>query len=102
KKSLVWMPSIQFIINGPIQSGGRLRVEYSYPGKPNWLWCEPFTKPLNAGQWISTECDGRYDESLGSHYTGPVNFTVSMFNELAGTKDTIFKGTFNVDKAKPN
>jgi len=102
KKTLVWMPEIKFIINGPVKSGDRLRVEYSYPGKPNWLWCEPYTEPLNPNQWLSTECDGRFDESLGTNYTGPVNFTIGMFNELAGTKSTVFKGTFNVEKAKPN
>lgn len=102
-KTLVWLPEIKFIINGPVKSGDRLRVEYGYPGKPNWLWCEPYTEQLEADHWLSTECDGRsFSESLGSQYTGPVNFTIGMFNELAGTKSTVFKGTFNVEKAKPN
>ena len=101
KSSVIWLPDMKFVVNGPVASGDRLRVDYNFPGIKNPIWCEPYTKPLNADQWLSTECDARsYDVGLGSTYTGPVNFTVKMFNELAGTDRTIFTGTFNVKKAK--
>jgi len=101
KSSIVWLPDMKFVINGPVASGDRLRVEYDYPGMKTPIWCEPYTKPLNADGWLSTECDGRsYDVGLGTTYTGPVKFTIKTFNELAGTNKTILSGTFNVKKGK--
>lgn len=101
KTSVIWLPDMKFEINGPVASGDRLRVEYDFPGKKNPIWCEPYTKPLSADQWLSTECNARsYDVGLGTTYTGPVSFTIKMFNELAGTNKTIFSGSFNVKKAK--
>jgi hypothetical protein len=97
-----WLPKIDFYVNGPVESGARLRVEFAYPGKANWLACEPTTNPVAAGDYIHVWCNGPFQEKDRSTYTGNVDFTIKMFNELAGTNKTLFTGKFNVKKAPPN
>lgn len=99
-----WIPRIQFRVNGPIESGGQLYVEFGYPGAPKWVTFDCDTGPIQKGYWWKTECGGRQGvpEEKGSTYTGVVSFAIKMRNELAGTDMTLFTGRAKVAKAKSN
>ena len=97
-----WLPRLQFRVNGPIASGSQLYAEFSTPTGP-WVKFDCNTENIEKGYWWKTECGGRdIGEDKGSLYTGPINFTIKMRNELAGTDSVMFKGTAKVSKAHSN
>jgi hypothetical protein len=99
-----WIPRIQFRVNGPIDSGGQLYVEFGYPGAAKWVSFDCATEQTQKGYWWKTECGGRdgIPEEKGITYTGPVTFAIKLRNELAGTGTTLFTGKAKVMKAKSN
>jgi hypothetical protein len=97
-----WVPRVNFRVNGPIESGSQLYVEFTAPGAAPWKFDCP-TDNIQAGYWWKAECGGReIPEDKGSLYTGPVNFTIKMRNELQGTDATLFTGKAKVAKALSN
>jgi hypothetical protein len=97
-----WAPRMQFRVNGPIASGSQLYVEFSTPTGP-WVKFDCNTDTIEKGYWWKTECGGRdIPEDKGSLYTGPMNFTIKMRNELQGTDATMFTGKMKVAKAHSN
>ena len=98
-----WVPAIDFRVNGPIESGSQLYVEFSYPGATSWVKFDCDTGPIQKGRWWNTSCGGRdIPEEKSTLYTGPVTFAIKMRNELAGTDSTIFTGKAKVGKVKSN
>ena len=97
-----WVPEMKFRVNGPIESGSQLYVQYSLPTGA-WVKFDCDTGNVQKGYWWKTECGGRQiDEAQGSLYTGPVNFVIKMRNELQGTDATLFTGKMKVGKHKTN
>jgi hypothetical protein len=77
-------------------------MEFTLPTGP-WLKFGCDTGDTQPGYWWKTECGGRQiAENQTSTYTGPVNFTIKMRNELAGNDMTLFKGKMTVAKAHSN
>lgn len=97
-----WVPRAEFRVNGPIESGSQLYVEYTIPGSaPVQFDCR--TEATQKGYWWKTSCGARdIPEAKSTTYTGPVNFTIKMRNELAGTNATLFNGKMKVAKALSN
>jgi hypothetical protein len=97
-----WVPRAEFRVNGPIESGSQLYVEYTIPGgAPVKFDCR--TEATQKGYWVKTECGGRdIPEAKSTTYTGPVSFAIKMRNELAGTDATLFNGKMKVSKAHSN
>jgi hypothetical protein len=97
-----WAPLVKFRVNGPIASGSQLYMEFALPTGP-WLKFDCDTGDTQPGYWWKTECGGRQiAENQTSTYTGPVNFTIKLRNELAGSDTTLFKGKMTVQKAHSN
>lgn len=97
-----WVPRMTYRVNGPIASGSQLYVEFSLPSGP-WVKFDCSTNNIEKGYWWKTECGGRdIPEAKASLYTGPVNFTIKMRNELHGTDTTLFSGKMKVAKARSN
>lgn len=97
-----WVPEMKFRVNGPIESGSQLYVQFSLPTGP-WVKFDCDTGNIQKGYWWKTECGGRQiDEAQGSLYTGPVSFVIKMRNELQGTDSTLFTGKMKVGKNKTN
>lgn len=98
-----WVPRMQYRVNGPIESGSQLYVEFTIPGQGPWVKFDCNTGNIEKGYWWKTECGGRdIPEDKGSLYTGPVTFTIKLRNELAGTDSTLFTGKMKVSKAHSN
>jgi hypothetical protein len=98
-----WLPKMAFRVNGPIESGGQLYVEFSQPGTGTWLKFDCATEPIQKGRWWKTECGGRdAGEAKASTYTGTVTFAIKIRNELAGTDLTLFAGRAKVAKVHTN
>ena len=97
-----WLPQLKFRVNGPIESGSQLYAEFRTPAGP-WVKFDCETGTIQKGYWWKTECGGRdIGEEKGIQYTGPVDFTIKMRNELAGTDATLFTGKMKVSKAHTN
>ena len=97
-----WLPQMKFRVNGPLESGSQLYVEFRTPAG-SWLKFDCETGTIQKGFWWKTECGGRdIGEDKGIQYTGPVDFTIKMRNELAGTDSTLFTGKMKVSKAHSN
>jgi hypothetical protein len=98
-----WVPKMEFRVNGPIASGSQLYAQFSLPTGP-WVKFDCDTGNIEKGYWWKTSCGGRdsIPEAQSSLYTGPVNFTIKMRNELQGTDATLFTGKFKVGKVRSN
>jgi hypothetical protein len=97
-----WVPIIQYRVNGPIPSGGQLWQEFKLPTGP-WIKFDSKTKELKAHRYLNIETSGRdSSEDKGVTYTGPVDFTIHLRNELAGTDSVLYTGKFTVARAHSN
>ena len=98
-----WVPKMNFRVNGPVESGGQLYVEFSQPGEAGWVKFDCPSEPIQKGRWWKTECGGRdIPVAKSSTYTGPVTFAIKMRNELAGSDVTLFSGKAKVGKVHSN
>ena len=98
-----WVPKMNFRVNGPISSGSQLYVEFTLPGKGSWVKFDCKTGAIEKDHWWKTECGGRdIPEDKGITSVGPVDFTIGMRNELAGTDSKLFTGKIKVAKAHTN
>lgn len=98
-----WVPDMQYRVNGPIASGSRLYVEFTIPGTGPWLKFDCETEVARPGYSSATKCGGRQiPEDKGSTYTGPVNFSIRLANELAGNEIILFNGKMQVAKVRSN
>jgi hypothetical protein len=98
-----WVPRINFRVNGPIASGSQLFVEFGVPSNPAWVKFDCKTGQIQKGYWWKTECGGAdVPEDKGITYTGSVNFSIHLRNELMGTNATLFTGKFKVAKVHSN
>ena len=103
-KTFSWVPRLKLRVNGPIPSGSQIYAEFTVPGGGAWKFDCP-TQETGAGHWWQPdECGGRdaLGEDKGLTYTGPVNFTIKMRNELMGGDMTLFSGKFKVAKVHSN
>ena len=97
-----WVPKIDYRVNGPIAGGSQLYVEFTLPTGP-WLKFDCKTEETQKGFSSKTECGAReIPEDKGITYTGPVNFSIRMRNELAGGDQTLFTGKMKVAKVHSN
>src|SRR6185436_8980292 len=97
-----WVPRLEFRVNGPIESGGQLYAEFNLPTGA-WVKFDCATEATQPGYWWKTSCGARdIPEDKGSTYTGTVNFTIKLRNELQGTDTTLFSGKMKVGKAHSN
>lgn len=98
-----WVPEMKYSVNGPVDSGSRLSVEFTLPGSGQWLKIDCAAEPTRAGYSMKTECGGRQiTEDKGSTYTGPVSLSIKLANEMAGSETTLFSGKMLVGKARSN
>jgi hypothetical protein len=98
-----WVPRIGYRVNGPIASGSQLYVEFNIPSTGPWVRFDCRTDEVQAGRWWETACGGHdLPEAKSTTYTGPVNFSIKMRNELAGSDATLFTGKFKVAKIHSN
>jgi hypothetical protein len=91
-----WRPFIKFRVNGPVASGSQLSVEFGYAGKAKWLKLDCPTNEVEAGQSFVSECNGG-DKDI-TPYTGPVDFTIRLRNELTSKNAVLFSGKAKVQK----
>ena len=98
-----WVPKIDFRVNGPIASGSQLYVEFKLPTGA-WVSFDCKTGAVNAGYWWEvTECGGNnLPRAKGVIYTGTVNFTIGLRNEVTETNTTLFTGKAKVGKVHSN
>jgi len=109
----VWLPQIEFIVYGPPNQGSVFWMEAGFPGKKEWLKeeCDGKTrigefsdKYRDAGRATEIRCNleiNYYAETKATTYTGMVDFSLHMRNELQGISDaTLFAGKFKVVKEK--
>jgi len=94
-----WTPTLNFRVNEPTKNS-RIWVEVSYPGKRNWLTGDCIFKSEFAGS-SAWECLGGHEkESI--RFTGLVDFSIHISNELMGTSMVLFRGKAKVAKTPPH
>lgn len=94
-----WTPEIEFRVNEPIPKGSRIWVEFSYPGKKDWLWCDCSVEKKFPGS-SSWSCPGDYNfpQEKSVRFLGTVDFAIHLTNELLGTNLVLFRGKAKVGK----
>lgn len=93
-----WTPQISFRVNGPFKPGDQLSVEYTLPGK-TWKYdCNPQDAGPSSA-WVGVrDCGQNPPESEAVTYTGPVDFKITLNNELDNRHTPLFTGKFKVEK----
>ena len=81
-----WLPTTEFRVNGPIESGGQLYVEVGYPGMPKWVTYDCDSGRIEKDRWWKTRCGGRdnIDEAKAVTYTGPGSSSRSLIMSATG------------------
>ena len=98
-----WLPVVKFRVNGPIESGNQLYVEFSQPGGTPWVKFDCALEQVDRTSTWKTECGGRdIGEPKGITALGISSFAIKLRNELAGTDTTLFTGKTKVLKAHSN
>ena len=94
-----WTPRVSFRVNGPIASGVQLAVEFLLPGGKTWVKFDCPTRAVGDGEWWQVDNAGNeLPEEHGSVVTGPVDFKISLRNELEGSNRALFTGTVKIKK----
>jgi len=108
----VWLPEAEFVLYGPLDKSSVIWLEAGLPGKKKWHTTEcRAVAPLGErdaryrdserATLIACNSDVHY-EGTRTSYTGLVDFSLHMRNELRGVTDaTLFQGKFKVAK-KPH
>ncbi len=93
-----WTPKVDFRVNGPFKPGDGVSVEYSLPGKAWKSDCVPFDAGPSS-YWIGIrDCGQNMPDAEAVTYTGPIDFKISLKNELEGKNSVLFAGKFKVEK----
>jgi len=102
-----WVPQVSFRINGPLESGSVLWMEVKTPtgGIKFDLPTEEIAKShskMVTGGYTGTD-QGNIPEDQSLKYTGPVDFTIHVRNDISGPADTLlYTGKFNVANVHSN
>lgn len=99
-----WVPeTVQFQVKGPVPDGSQFLVDFALPTNKQWAKFTCDAREFN--NWWSMACPGdkvSERDKVGSvTFTGLVDFTIHVSNELAGTNITLFKGKMKVGKFLP-
>ncbi|MDP9264439.1 MAG: hypothetical protein M3O85_08990, partial [Acidobacteriota bacterium] len=94
-----WVPVINFRVNEPIPSGSRIWVEFSYPGKKDWLTgdCSGGSEFSGTSGW-GCPADNNFAREKSIRFLGLVDFAIHLSNELLGTNTVLFRGKAKVGK----
>jgi hypothetical protein len=94
-----WSPRLEFRVRGPIAGGSQMSVTFTKPNGAPYLTVPLETPEIPAGESRLIRAVDQPEEkaNIGS---GLYGFTITMKNELAGTKSTLYSGKFLVKKYK--
>lgn len=96
-----WMPYLKFSVLGPVPSGSQFVVDFTKPGGVPWWSLELNTDELKAGgreTYETARKDSEADEKKYITATGVFGFKIRCKNELAGTNQVLFTGTYKVER----
>lgn len=100
-----WLPLLDLRLNGPIESGAALIIEYSKPNQAQektapWISFELPPEPRPAYRRLSLAALGQdLPAEQASREPGPVELRIRILNELSGLDQQLFKGRFIVRQA---
>lgn len=92
-----WFPRITFDLQGPINAGSQVYVEFLKPDGKKWLSANCDMQEVQAG-YLKEFTIPRFDEKDAIKDTGNFKFLIKVKNELEGTNNTLYTGTFKVTK----
>ncbi|MFN7920146.1 MAG: hypothetical protein U0Q16_08620 [Bryobacteraceae bacterium] len=95
-----WAPRIEFQLLGPVANGGQIEAEFpDAAGKP-WLAFNCGSQPVPAGTFRDVACGmgTAAPEERRSISTGRFPFRIRLKNELQGTAETLFEGSYTVKR----
>ena len=102
-----WVPQVSFRINGPVESGSVLWMDVNTPAGeikfdlPTEEIAKGHSKMITGGATATHQGDIPEDQSL--KYTGPVDFSIHVRNDISGPVDTLlYTGKFNVANVHSN
>lgn len=93
-----WTPYIRLAVNGPVEPGSVINVEYTKPDGKAWLNYDCDTKETPEGSLYKGECGRNLPSKQGLIQTGMFGFKITLRNELQGLSAPLFAGKFKVDK----
>ncbi len=101
----IWTPGPKFKVNGPIDSGSVVNVNFTMPDGTPWFSqdCANLNK-VSAGYPVDVECEAHTPEKdkKATAQSGVFGFTITLSNELSGKKVELISGKFKVDKYLDN
>lgn len=95
-----WMPKVKFNVTGPIADASFFTIEFTTPdGKPWFSWdSAPFAVAAGQTYEIESEAVPRWQDKRTTIATGTFGFKVTLKNNLNGTSQEMYRGTYKVNK----
>ena len=95
-----WMPKVNFMVTGPIPDASFFTVEFTTPdGKPWFSWdSAPISVPTGGFYAIESETVRSWQDKRSTIATGTFGFKITLKNNLNGTSQEMYRGTYKVNK----
>lgn len=93
-----WTPRISFTIQGPVESGSVINVQYTLPDGSAWTDHDCPTQKAGKGVRYKVEGGQSIPEKKGTLQTGVFGFKIHLKNELQGTDKILYSGKFKIEK----
>jgi hypothetical protein len=95
-----WLPSVRFMIIGPLPGGSQLSVDVTKPDGSPWVSLDCPTEEIGADRWLEVETprEPTGGTRIFTTATGIYGFTIHLKNALSGQNQTLFSGKFKVGK----
>lgn len=102
-----WAPEIKFAVNGPVDAGSQIYVEFDTSDGKAWFTQRMRTPTLDVDRWEMVDHveDINFDGLEKKAITAPAGsfpFRIRMKNALAGTDKVLFAGKYKITTYAPN
>lgn len=96
----LWLPKINFVVVGPVPSGGVFLTEFG-AGKTPWVTVNIQAPELADGAIAALEGGYEVPEGKKATTTGEIPFRIRYKNELTSADQVVFSGKLDVRKIHP-
>ncbi|BDI32098.1 hypothetical protein CCAX7_41490 [Capsulimonas corticalis] len=101
-----WAPKLNFNVQGPLEGGSQISVQFTKPGGVKWIHRDLKTDETDADSFQSFSLDGIDLDKQATMATGEFTLNIVLTNALNGTNKPLYTGKFEVAKfhygAAPN
>ncbi len=101
-----WTPRATFRLNGKVQGGTVIEIQYTALGGKPWLKIDCSALEYSAfsdnKSQVISDCGKEFENAQATNLTGVFGFKMTLKNALSGNSQELFSGKFKVDRVLYN